>query len=174
MNGTYVFLLSRLIHVVCGVMWAGSLLFVSFMLAPALRATGPAGGVVMQQLLRGQKLQPFLITLMLLTVLSGLSLFWLDISAFGPAWVHTGPGRTFSAGAAFAILTAIVGLSVNAPAAKKLGALGASIQATGAQPSAEQAAELGRLQRRLARASIVSNALVLLAVACMGVARYVP
>ena len=90
------------------------------------------------------------------------------------AWVHTGPGKTFSAGAAFAILTAILGASVNAPTAKKIGEILASLQSSGARPTSEQAAELGRLQNRLYRAGQVAVVLVLLAVACMGVARYVP
>ena len=116
----------------------------------------------------------YLMLLMALTVLSGLSLFWLDISAFGPGWVHTGPGRTFSAGAAFGILTAILGGAINAPTAKKLGALGASVQAWGKPPTPEQAAEIARLQNRLYSAGRWITALVLIAVICMGVARYVP
>ncbi|MDQ2767830.1 MAG: hypothetical protein M3Y30_11820 [Gemmatimonadota bacterium] len=174
MNGMYLFLLARFIHVVCGVVWAGSLLFIAFMLMPAIRATGPSGGAVMQQLFRNQRLQPFLITLMVFTVLSGLALYRLDMVAFGPNWVHTGPGRTFSAGAVFAILAVVVGLSINARAAEKIGARSASIQAAGKQPSTEQAAELGRLQTHLARGTLVSTALIIFAVTCMGVARYVP
>ena len=170
----FLFLLARVLHVVCGVAWAGSLLFIAFMLAPAIRATGPAGGAVMQQLFRHQKMQPILISFMALTVLSGLALFRLDMVASGPAWVQTGPGKTFSAGALFAILTAIVGLSINAPTAAKIGSLSGAIQAAGKQPMPEQAAELGRLQTRLARASVVSTVLVLLAIVCMGIARYVP
>ena len=170
----YLFLLARFIHVVCGVLWAGSLLFFAFMLTPAIRATGPSGGAVIQHLMRNQKLQPFLITLMLLTVLSGLTLYRLDMVAFGPAWVHTGPGRTFAAGAAFAILGVIIGLSVNAPAAGKLGAISGPIQAAGRQPTAEEAAQIGRLQARIARGGMITTVLILLAVTCMGVARYVP
>ena len=170
----YLFILARFIHVVCGVIWAGSLLFFAFMLTPAIRATGPSGGAVIQQLMRNQRLQPFLITLMLLTVLSGLTLYRLDMVAFGPTWVHTGPGRTFAAGAVFAILGVIVGLSINAPAAGKLGALGGAIQAAGRQPSADEAAEMGRLQKRIARGGMITTVLILLAVTCMGVARYIP
>jgi hypothetical protein len=128
----------------------------------------------MQQLVRVQKLPRYLMSMMGLTILSGLTLFWLDLKAFGPAWVHTGPGRTFSAGAAIAILTSIVGMVVNVPTTKKIGAIMGSVQASGAQPSAEQAAELGRLQHRLYRAGQVAAVLILLAVTCMGVARYVP
>ncbi|HEV7703180.1 MAG TPA: hypothetical protein VGO46_02765 [Gemmatimonadaceae bacterium] len=154
--------------------WAGSLIFAAFMLTPAIRAVGPAGGAIMQQLMRVQKMQRFLIALMALTVLSGLALYWRDISAMGAGWARTGPGATFAAGAVFALLTAIVGIHVNAKAAGKLGVLSAAIQAGGKHPSAEQAAELGRLQLRLARGSAVSTTFIILAVACMGIARYVP
>jgi uncharacterized membrane protein len=174
MNGMWVFLLARFIHVVVGVAWAGALIFLGLFLLPALRATGPAGGNVMQQLVRNQRLPVYLMLMMALTILSGLSLFYLDIRAFGPAWMHTGPGRTFAAGGAIAIVGAILGMVFNVPAAKKLAALNGSIQAAGKQPTAEQAAELGRLQNRLYRMGQVTAVLILIVVICMGVARYVP
>jgi hypothetical protein len=174
MQSMSVFLLARFVHVVAGVAWAGALIFIGWFLTPAIRASGPAGGALMQQLVRVQRLPVYLMTLMALTILSGLSLFWLDISAFGQAWMHTGAGRTFSAGGALAILVAIFGMAVNVPASKKLGAIMASIHESGSQPSAEQAAEVGRLQNRLYRAGQVAAVLILLAVICMGVARYVP
>lgn len=172
--GPYLFILARFIHVLAGVTWAGALIFVGWFVLPAVRGAGPAGGAVMQQLVRVQRLPAHLITLMALTLLSGFSLFYLDIVAFGAAWVHTGPGRTFSLGAAFAILAALFGMFVNAPAAKRMGVLGAAIAATGAPPSQEQAAELGRLQVRLTTAARVITVLILLAVTCMAVARYIP
>lgn len=174
MHGPYLFILARFIHVVAGVTWAGALIFVGWFVLPAVRGAGPAGGAVMQQLVRVQRLPAYMITLMALTLLSGFCLFYLDIVAFGAAWVHTGPGRTFSLGAVFAILAALYGVFVNMPAAKRMGALGAAVQATGAPPSREQAAELGRLQGRLTSAARVITVLILLAVTCMGVARYIP
>jgi uncharacterized membrane protein len=174
MNGMSVFLIARFVHVVAGVAWAGALIFIAWFLLPAARATGPASAALMQQLMRVQRLPTYLVILMILTILSGLSLFYLDVVAFGPAWVHTGPGRTFSLGAALGILTALLGMIVNVPTSKKIGELGASIQASGAPPSAEQAAELGRLQNRLYSAAQVATVLILLAVTCMGVARYIP
>jgi hypothetical protein len=174
MNDSWIFLLARFVHVVAGVGWAGAVVFIAWLLLPAIRATGPTGGVIMQQLTRVQRLPVYLMVLAILTVLSGLSLFWLDVSAFGKAWMHTGPGRTFSAGGALAILTAIFGMVVNTPAAKKMGALLGSIEAAGTPPSQEQAAEIGRLQHRLYRATQITAVLLVLAVTCMGVARYIP
>jgi uncharacterized membrane protein len=174
MNATYAFLFARLIHVVCGVAWAGALVFITVILLPALRGAGPAGGTVMDQVVRVRRLPLVLMALAILTVLSGLSLFYLDVHAFGEAWVHSGPGRTFSLGAALAIAGMIVGMSVSNPTARKLGALTSSIKSGGGPPSSEQAMELGRLQNRLVTAGTIVMCLVMLAAACMGVARYVP
>jgi uncharacterized membrane protein len=174
MNGTYIFLLARLIHVVCGVAWAGAVVFIAVILLPAIQGAGPSAGGVMDQIVRVRRMPVMLMSLAILTVLSGLSLFYLDVHAFGESWVHTGPGSTFSLGAAFAIFGMIVGMAVSTPTAKKLGALGTSINASGAPPSPEQAAMLGRLQNRLVVAAKVVMVLIVLAVACMGVARYVP
>ena len=77
------FLLARFVHVVCGVAWAGAVIFIAWILLPAIRATGPAGGALMQQLVRVQRLPVYLMVMAILTILSGLSLFWLDIAAFG-------------------------------------------------------------------------------------------
>jgi uncharacterized membrane protein len=169
-----VFLLARFIHVVAGVIWAGALIFIPWFVLPAIRATGPAGGTFMQQIVRVQKLPVYLMTLMALTILSGLSLFWLNVRASGEAWMHTGAGRTFSLGGGLAILAALLGIVVNMPTAGKMAAISASVQASGAPPSTAQAAELARLQNRLNRAGQAAAVLVLLAVACMGVARYIP
>jgi len=174
MNSMAMFLLARFVHVVAGVTWAGALIFIAWFLLPAIRATGTAGGALMQQIARVQRVPLYLMLLMVLTVLSGFLLYWLDIRSFGTEWVHTGAGRTFSAGAVFAILTAILGMAVNVPTAKRIGAIMGSVQATGAPPTAEQAAEIGRLQNRLYLVARVAAVLILLAVTCMGVARYVP
>ena len=174
MNGTFIFLLARFFHIAAGAMWVGAIIFIAWFLLPSIRATGPAGGALMQQLVRVQKLPVYLMVLAIVTVLSGLSLFWLDFSAMGVAWMHSGPGRTFSAGGGLAILVAIIGMAVNTPAAKRLGVLAGEIEAAGGPPSAAQGAEMERLQNRLFRATQLAAVLILLSVICMGVARYVP
>jgi uncharacterized membrane protein len=174
MNGMAIFLLARFIHVVAGVAWAGGVIFMGWFLLPALRASGPSGGSVMAQLMKVQRLPVYMMSLMGLTILSGLSLFWLDVKAFGPAWVHTGPGITFSIGGALAILGSILGMAVNVPAAKKLGALGESVKSAGKPPTPEQESEMARLQNRVTRMGQVTLVLIVIVVICMGVARYIP
>lgn len=174
MNIAYAFLLARLIHIVCGVAWAGALVFITAIFLPAIRGAGPAGGTVIDLAIRARRLPIVLMVVAILTVFSGFSLFYLDFHAYGEAWAHTGPGRTFSLGGALAILGMIVGMTVSNPTAKKLGALTTSMRAGGGPPSPVQAAEFGRLQSRLVVAGNIVVSFVMLAVACMGVARYVP
>jgi hypothetical protein len=86
-------------------------------------------------------------------------------------WMKTGMGRTIGAGAACAILALIVGAIVNPPAVKRMGQIATAAQ-RGGPPSPEEAAEVQRLQKRLARANAFVAILLTLAVAAMAVARY--
>jgi hypothetical protein len=164
----------RFIHIVVGVFWVGTLLFIALYLLPTMRAIGPAGGPVMQELTQVRRLPTVLLLAGILTVLSGLTLYWNDSAGFhSKEWLASGTGMTFGFGAVMAILTLILGSTVNSPTAKRLGALGASIRAAGAPPTPEQAAQMQALQNRLYNAQRLTAVLLLLATAAMSVARYV-
>jgi uncharacterized membrane protein len=164
----------RFIHIVVGVFWVGTIVFVAFYLLPTVRAVGPAGGPVMQQLTQVRRLPTALLVAGVLTVLSGLTLYWNDSAGFkSKEWLASGTGMTFGFGAAMAILTLVIGSAVNSPTAKRIGALGAAIREAGGPPSADQAAQMQRLQNRLLSAQRLTAVLLLLATAAMSVARYV-
>jgi hypothetical protein len=110
---------------------------------------------------------------MALTLLSGIALYWRASGGFSNAWPGSGPGITFGLGGVFALLAATLGLTVAMPAARRLGALGGAIAKAGAPPSAEQMAEMQRLQGRMSTAGALGAALLVLATAAMAVARYV-
>ncbi len=165
--------LLRAIHVVFGVVWVGALVFIAAFLTPSVRAAGPGGGAVMQQIVLVRRLPLWLMMAMLLTLVSGLTLYWCDSAGFRSAWLASGPGRTFGLGGALAIVAAIFGMAVNVPTARRLGALVASMQ-SGGPPPPENLAEIQRLQAKLAWAGTTAAVLVLLATLAMAVARYVP
>jgi uncharacterized membrane protein len=162
----------RLLHIVVGVFWVGAVAFIAFLLLPAVRETGPAGGAVMQRLMaRGVNL--WLMAGAILTVLSGLALYWHDSAGFSStAWLASGPGRTFGLGAVLAFIGVGIGMGVNSPAARRLGALMAGIQAAGRPPSPEETATIERLQDRLGKGGVAAAVLLLLAAAAMAAARY--
>jgi uncharacterized membrane protein len=163
--------LLRLIHILAGVLWVGATVFIAVFLMPSLRAVGPAAGPVMEQVARVRRLPIWMMSATILTILSGLTLYGLDSAGFHSAWMHSGPGRVFGLGGVLAILAAVVGMAVNAPAGKRLGALAAEIKVRGA-PTPADVAELQSLQARLARATNLTAGLLILATAAMAVARH--
>jgi hypothetical protein len=163
----------RLIHIVSGVFWVGGAIFIAMFLLPTLRSVGPAGGPVMSYLMQVRKLPVYMMGAAILTVLSGLGLYWRDSAGFVGTWVRSGTGLVFSLGALLGLGAVGLGMGVAAPVGKRLGVLAAAVQAEGG-PTADEAAEMQRLQPRLASASTWVAILLLLATAAMAVARYLP
>lgn len=164
----------RLIHIVCGVIWVGGVLFIAWFLIPTIRGVGPSGGAIMSHMVQVRRLPLVMMAVAILTVLSGLALYWRDSAGFHGAWMQTGTGIVFSLGALLGLPSVAVGMAVNSPVSRRLGVLAAAAQAKGGPPSAEEAAEMQRLQTRLASASNLVAVLLVLATAAMAVARYVP
>lgn len=165
-------ILLRLIHIGSGVFWVGGAVFAAVFLTPAVRALGPAGGPVMQQIVQVRKMPLYLLVSGLLTVLSGLGLYWHDSAGFTNGFAGSPGGITFGTGAVFAFLALGVGLGVAAPTAKKVGALAAAIAGAG-KPTPDQAAEMQRLQMKIGKAGGIAAAFLALATLAMAVARYV-
>lgn len=174
-NCSPMLILFRLIHILFGVFWAGTAIFTAVFLVPTVRALGPGGGPVMQQIGQKRKLPVYFLTAGFLTVLSGIGLYWRASGGFtNREWLGSGTGMTFGIGAVLAILAMTIGIVVATPTAKRAGALGAAIASGGRPPTPEQAAEMQRLQARLGMASALGALLLTLTTAAMAIARYVP
>jgi uncharacterized membrane protein len=172
--GHTTFMLLRLIHILAGVIWVGGVFFVAIYLMPTIRALGPAGAPVMQHLAQVKKIQVFFMVLALTSILTGLAIFWHNAAGTEGMWMRSGPGRTFSIGALFAIIALVHGATVNAPTAKRIGALSTAFQAAKGPPPADQLAEMQRLQNKLFFHTRVSISLLLIAALAMASARYMP
>lgn len=163
----------RVFHILGGVFWVGVAVFMAAFLLPSLRAVGPAGGPLMTHLAQVRRLPLWMMVAMSVTLIAGFLLYWADARAGGPAWLGSGPGRTFGLGGVLALAGGIVGMAVSAPAGRRLGTLGASLAAAGRPPTPDEVATMQALQRRLATAGVVVAVLVCLATLAMAVARYV-
>jgi uncharacterized membrane protein len=173
MSGPTIYLL-RVLHIVLGVCWVGAVVFIAAFLVPSIRASGPAGATIMRQLMQERRMPIWLMGAAVLTILSGLGLYWVDSAGFQSTWLGSGPGRVFGIGAVMGIAAAGVGMSVNNPAGRRLAELAGPIQADRRAPTPEEAAQMAALQSRLNRATNVVAVLLLLATLAMAVARYVP
>ncbi len=166
-------ILLRLTHVLFGVFWAGTAMFNAIFLIPAVRALGPAGGQVMQEIAGKRKLPVYFLVAGVLTVLSGFALFWHDSAGFSNGFMRSAGGMTFGAGGVLALIAVLIGIFVVTPAAMRLTKLGAAIAAGGKPPTPEQAAEVQGLQIRLGMMAMLAAGLLTITTICMAVARYV-
>lgn len=169
--GTTVLL--RIIHVLFGVFWAGTIFFLAAFLVPAVRRTGPEGGKVMYQLTRSH----FIVALPLmaiLTILSGLAMFWRTSGGMNAGWMASDPGRVLSLGALAALVAFAIGMTVQRPATLKIAMIVDQIQATGGgAPTPDQSAQIAALQQRAVLSLRWIAALLAVTVVCMAIFRYV-
>lgn len=165
-------LIARVIHVLTGVLWVGTMFFLVFFLGPAVTEVGPDGGKVMGAMMR-RKFMVYMPVIANLSVLSGLYLYWRVSSGFNPAYMSSGPGMTYGLGAAAALLAFIVGVSVSRPAMAKVMEL--SQRMATADPSERQgmAATIEKLRARSESGGRIVVYLLLLAATAMAVGRYV-
>ncbi len=175
MSGTTILLIVfRALHILGGVAWVGGVLFMARFLFSSVAALGPAGGDLMDHLMRQRRLPVYLMGVAMTTVLSGLLLYWHDTKVSGSAWPTRGSGLVFGIGGALAIIGVIIGMSVNSPSARRIAVIIGGAKAARRPPSAEEVAEITRLQGRLTISSKVVTVLVVLATLAMAIARYVP
>jgi len=162
----------RVIHVVGGVFWVGTMLFNAFFLGPAMAMSGPAAGPVAMGLQKRHLFTAMPVTA-ILTILAGLRLLMITSSRFSGEFFRSPMGMTFSASGALAIIAFIYGMAVTRPSMAKVAALGQQA-ATADGPTREKlGAEIRAAQDR-ARQSTVAVA-VMLAITAIGmsIARYI-
>jgi uncharacterized membrane protein len=164
-------LLLRLVHILAGIFWVGAIFLIAGFLLPTLRATGREGGRFMQHLMQQRKLPVYLAVAMLLTVLSGFTLYGRMVAATHGAWARTAPGLAYGLGGLSAILGALVGMLVSGSAARRMAAIGQRAAQAGG-PSTDEQAEMERLQRRMLLGSRLVAVFLVLAAAAMAVGRY--
>ncbi len=166
--------LLRLLHIVIGAFWVGTVVFIALFLMPGLRAVGPSAAPLMGHLVQARRLPMVILASAWVTLLSGAALAWHDAGPLGFRWFSVGPGRVFGIGAVLAFVATLIGMMVNAPTARRIGMITGRTQSPGGPPSAEDQLELRRLQGRMTKASNVAAVLLVLALMAMAVARYVP
>ena len=155
----------RLFHIVFGVIWAGSAMFIAGILEPRLRKLGPTVMGALMPILTPVMLLSATITIAFGIILS-LRLRWGNLDTF----FDTGWGVAILIGFIVSILAFGTGLTTSITG-KRLMRLGASIQ--GRPPTPEEGALLGKLSARLTLLSRSTAVLTVIATGSMASARFI-
>ncbi len=162
----------RLLHVVLGAFWAGTLIFFALFLVPAVRDVGPDGAKVMAALQRRRFLD-VMPAVAVVTILSGFWLYWSISGGFTSAWVTSPSGLALAIGGVLAVVAFLIGVGVMRPAALRAGTLAQQVAALPEGPErSAQLATVQQLRSRSVTAGRVVATLLALATALMAVARY--
>jgi hypothetical protein len=161
----------RVIHIVAGVFWAGSVFFLVSFLAPTFKAVGPDAGKVFAEL-RRRRMFTWIPVFAVLTILVGLRLYMIRMGGSGQ-WMHSHEGATLGIGAISAIIALTIGIfGMRGPT------LRAAALATEAGPmpdGPEKGAKMAQVMALRARATLsgrITATLLLITVVTMAIARY--
>jgi hypothetical protein len=164
----------RILHIVAGVAWGGSVFLMVFFLQPTAAAIGPAAAPFMGELLGKRGLVNWILGLAGTTIGAGLFLYWHYWQAYGSLgdFVGTGFGLGLTIGAISAIVAFLVGLFGTKPGIDRLMALSRQAVESGGNPPPEVAQEIPVLQARLRVLARTNLAFVAIATLAMSTARY--
>ena len=162
----------RLVHILAGIFWVGGIVMLSWFIMPAQSALGQAGMVFMQELMMRRRARFYITTAMLLTVLSGLFMYVRLAMTTDGEWTSSTMAKVLGVGAVAALIAGGIGSAVGGSTAKKMGELGATIQAAGGTPSEAQRAEMAALQARAKKSLRIVALLLIFTAIAMASARY--
>jgi uncharacterized membrane protein len=158
----------RLIHIFSGVFWAGGTFFMVSVIAPTVQLAGPDGAKFMQQLAaRGRMSSRFGIA-SILTVLSGLLLYWRLFALLGEPAFRSGYGIVLAIGAVAGLAAFFHGFFVTRRLSEQAGALAREMMAAKGPPAPQQISQAQALGAKLGRNSVITAGI--LAVAVLGMA----
>lgn len=167
-----VMVLLRLLHIVLGVYWAGTLIFTALYLEPSVRAVGSPGGQVMAQLVRRGHLN-VMPAVALITILAGIELYRRASAGFQAEWIATQQGMMLTLGAFTAIVAFVIGVFVMRATSLRVIALTKAAQDVPEGPGRDsRLAEIQPLRGRITTSVRWVAALLGVSVVAMAVARY--
>jgi hypothetical protein len=171
--GVMLFLTMRVLHVVLAAAWFGAAVFTTLLLGPAIGLSGPAGGQVMNALVR-RGVPQYMASIGGLTILTGVYLFWRFTGGFDPAISGSRAGIAFSIGALTGLIGLILGGSMIGGSVRKLTAL--SAQAAGMKEGPDRAAlmkTMEALRDRMEKFGKIVMVLLFISMAAMALGHYI-
>lgn len=168
---TALMIVLRLIHIFAGVFWAGTSFFNLSILSPAIADTGDNGRALMQHLVMRTRFALVMLTVALLTFLSG-ALMYLLLTQQIPSFHTTSYAIILGIGALFGLLALGSGYFMQFRVIGRMKAVRSEIEAAGGPPSPEQIGKMQALAQSAATGARVTTVLLVLALIGMSAAQY--
>jgi uncharacterized membrane protein len=168
-----VYLMIRVLHLLCGATWLGMAVFSAWFLMPAIRDAGPDAVKVMAGLDR-RGLTAAIPILAVTSVLSGFWLYWRYTAGFSPEVSRSHSGMAFGLGGVTGIIALVIGAAIINRSLAQAGT--ASIRAAGLPDGRERQAFMasaGRLQARAHAATHAVAVLLIITTILMSAALYI-
>jgi uncharacterized membrane protein len=164
----------RLIHVLGGAFWLGAAVTMFLFLQPTAQATAPEGQRFMLHLLRNRRFSEVVLGAAILTGAAGAILFWRDTNGLQIDSMLEPQGLGFTVGGVAGGIALLLFLLVGYPAGRRLIAIGSRLERDRRPPNEDEQRILATAQRMLGRVGVAVLALLIVAAAAMGTARYWP
>ncbi|HST57868.1 MAG TPA: hypothetical protein VLK84_04200 [Longimicrobium sp.] len=161
----------RLAHVAGGIMWAGAALLMAGFVVPAAQGAGADG--FLPRLMGDRRAGLYMMATAIVTILSGIALYARMSALTHGAFAESDQGITLGIGGIAGVLALLTGALGTGPAARRMGAIGARLRGESRAPTVDEARQMGRLQARVRVGTAVSLGMMLIAIVCMAIGRYV-
>ena len=161
----------RLLHIVSGAFWVGSIVLAVVFLEPTAKAFGATGERFLAHVLFRKRLLPALVAAATVAIGTGAALYWITSGGLHVEWIATPTGLGFTAGALAALAAYAIALIVLKPQFDRVATLSDKPPASEVEPPLP-AAKSDMDEPRVRRWSLIQVTLLLFAIATMAVARY--
>lgn len=168
----YFILFLRFVHIFAGALWVGSAILYFFYVEPTVKNLGPAGGKFMFEFVEKRRYPIFMTVVSLLTIMSGIPLYWMISGGFKLNWMKSGPGLGFTIGSILPLIAFLMGILLLTPRGKRMGELGMEIGESGGTPTPEQTDEMQKLEKEFAQFERIEFIILSISLIAMATARY--
>jgi hypothetical protein len=167
-------LVLRLLHIVSGAFWVGTIITTVFFIEPTAKALGGEGERFVAYLAIRRGLVVVLVIAATTAIAAGALLYWIDSGGLRLEWITSHTGLGFTAGALAALSAFAIVPIFFRPEADRLTAVAAGRITSTDSETNSQRDERERSERRFRRWSLIQVSLLIFAIAAMATARYLP
>lgn len=160
----YIYVLMRTTHIFASMLWLVSAFYYFYFVQPTVKSIGPTGPKFIQNLIAKRRYPLYMSLVSLLTLLTGVWLYWRFSGGLQISWIKTGPGIGFTISAIISFLVFLMGMLMIKPRAEHIAVLGAEIGESGNPPDPNKVAEVQKIEKEL---SLLERADVIMLVVAM-------